>query len=228
MNFILRSASLLTIAVLTVILSLSGVIGAESANCNPSESICNTDKLLTLGGSLASSTKPNIEDPSWMHPKVVFTYNIATSGNVAANLQEFSAQVSQTLNDSRGWSQLGAQFREVDSGGGFTLYLAAASTMTSFSSYCSASWSCRVGTSVIINQDRWLGATDAWNNAGGSLRDYRHMVINHEVGHWLGHDHLTCSGAGQPAPIMQQQSIDLQGCKFNAWPLPSELWSSRL
>jgi hypothetical protein len=100
--------------------------------------------------------------------------------------------------------------------------------MTSFSSGCGTEYSCRAGRYVIINQDRWLGATPSWNNAGGSLRDYRHMVINHETGHWLGHDHANCAGAGQPAQVMQQQSIDLQGCSFNPWPTASELWSSQL
>ncbi len=228
MVFRLKLPAAIAISVIGLLLSVSGVIRAESASCKISTSICSTDKLISLGNTVSAFPKPVIEDPSWMHPQVIFTYNIGTRGDVAADLQEFSNQVSQTLNDSRGWSQLGAGFNEVNSGGGFTLYLAAASSMTSFSSGCSEYWSCRVGTSVIINQDRWLGATDAWNNAGGSLRDYRHMVINHEVGHWLGHDHLSCSGAGQLAPIMQQQSIDLQGCKFNAWPLPGELWSSRL
>lgn len=76
---------------------------------------------------------------------------------------------------------------------------------------------------MIINEDRWLGATPAWNDAGGSLRDYRHMVINHETGHWLGFSHSYCGGPGQLAPVMQQQSISLQGCKFNPWPLTSEI-----
>src|SRR5690606_13850699 len=92
---------------------------------------------------------------------------------------------------------------------------------------CSAEWSCRVGVSVIINDDRWQYATDAWNGAGGDIRGYRHMVINHEVGHWLGHGHASCPSSGAYAPIMLQQSIDLQGCKFNPWPLSSELWTSR-
>jgi len=106
--------------------------------------------------------------------------------------------------------------------------LSVASELPNFSEGCSSEYSCNVGRYVIINQDRWLGATSSWNNAGGTLRDYRHMVVNHETGHWLGHGHANCGGSGQPAPLMQQQSIDLQGCKFNPWPLDSELTSSRL
>lgn len=156
------------------------------------------------------------------------TYSISTKGATSANLDEFAAQVHQTLNDARGWARLGIGFQQVQSGGNFSLVLSEAALVPSFSSGCDTEWSCRVGSSVIINDSRWMGATDAWNGAGGSLRDYRHMVINHEVGHWLGHGHLNCTGAGQLAPVMQQQSIDLQGCNFNPWPLDSELWSSQL
>ena len=52
------------------------------------------------------------------------------------------------------------------------------------------------------------------------------MVINHEVGHRLGHidNEMTCAGAGQAAPLMQEQSIFLDGCAINEYPLDSELW----
>lgn len=123
---------------------------------------------------------------------------------------------------------MGVRFVEVANGGQFTLVLAQASHLPNYSSGCSADWSCRAGRFVIINQDRWMGATSSWNTAGGSLRDYRHMVVNHEVGHWLGHGHVTCGGSGQLAPVMQQQSMSLQGCGFNPWPLSSELQSSML
>jgi hypothetical protein len=88
---------------------------------------------------------------------------------------------------------------------------------------CSGAWSCRTGRNVVINDLRWRETSPAWVTSGGSLRDYRHMVVNHETGHWLGWDHSNCGGAEQPAPVMQQQSIDLQGCVFNAWPLDWEL-----
>jgi hypothetical protein len=144
-----------------------------------------------------------------------------------SNLAEFASQANQTLNDSRGWAQLGLVFQQVDSGGSFNLILSEASQVPSFSSGCSAEWSCRVGVSVIINDDRWQQGTTAWNGAGGTIRDYRHMVINHEVGHWLGHDHAGCSAPGSYAPVMLQQSISLEGCRFNPWPLAGELWTSR-
>lgn len=158
----------------------------------------------------------------------VIGYTISTKGATSSNLVEFSQQVNQTLNDGRGWAQLGVSFQEVASGGSFNLILSEAVLVPSFSSACDTEWSCRVGKSVIINDNRWGGASAAWNAAGGSLRDYRHMVVNHEVGHWLGHGHLGCTGVGQPAPVMQQQSISFEGCAFNPWPLASELWSTQL
>jgi hypothetical protein len=200
--------------------------------------------LQRLPSATATIKMPTLTEPQWLKDQNaaeqaaaqakkatagrVVTYDVTTKGAITANLAEFRAQANATLNDGRGWSRLGVTFQEVSSGGAFTLVLSEASQMTSFSSGCGVDYSCRAGRYVIINQDRWQGATPSWNNAGGSLRDYRHMVVNHETGHWLGHGHANCTAAGQPAQVMQQQSIDLQGCAFNAWPTASELWSSQL
>ena len=222
------------------LLALSDGQVANSSTTSLSSQIASLPQAPSV---LSTFKTPRLADPQWLKDqnaaeaaakaarqanRRVVTYDVTTRGSITANLAEFKAQANASLNDSRGWSQLGVTFQEVASGGDFTLVLSEAAQMTGFSSGCGVDYSCRAGRYVIINQDRWLGATPSWNNAGGSLRDYRHMVVNHETGHWLGHGHASCTGTGQPAQVMQQQSIDLQGCAFNPWPTASELWSSQL
>ena len=162
---------------------------------------------------------------------ITYTYCVASRGEVG-DLTEFANMVFSTLNDPRGWPRAGAVFQEADgtdpNACSMTLTLAAADQMTSFSTECSDEYSCRVGNDVVINVDRWNNATEGWLNAGGTVSRYRTMVINHEVGHRLGHldNELTCSAVNQPAPLMQQQSMDLLGCTPNEWPLDEELWVS--
>lgn len=155
------------------------------------------------------------------------TYSIATRGDVTASLATFRRQAQETYDDPRGWRAMGIRFKRVSSGGDFTLVLSEASKVLSFSSACSTTYSCRVGRNVIINETRWQKATPSWNAAKGSLRDYRHMVVNHETGHWFGRGHVGCGGKGQKAPVMQQQSKGLGGCTFNPWPKKNELHAPR-
>ena len=149
------------------------------------------------------------------------TYSVTTRGRVTAPMKVFRRQAQQTFDDPRGWRAAGVQFRRVRRGGDFTLVLAAAGTLPSFSAGCSVQWSCRVGRHVVVNQLRWRHASPAWNRAGRSLRDYRHLVVNHETGHWLGRGHATCRKPGR-APVMMQQSKGTGRCRFNPWPLPWE------
>jgi hypothetical protein len=150
-------------------------------------------------------------------------YHVETRGRITTSLKEFKVQAQQTYADPRGWRAAGIRFVPVAHGGAFTLVLAQASLVPSFSSSCSSMWSCRVGRFVIINQDRWKNASPAWNAAHLPLRDYRHMVVNHETGHWLGLHHATCPGKGRLAPVMMQQSKGLQGCRFNPFPTIHEI-----
>ncbi len=229
----------------------TGVAVLASAPMSQTSSPVDVSGFSELRSSLVEVTRPTIEQPEWLKQQLAaeaaaaaaasqaatnarratstltVTYDVSTRGAVSASLSEFKLLSSQTLNDARGWARMNVRFVEVASGGQFSLVLASANEVGAVPG-CGAEYSCRSGRYVLINQDRWMGATPSWNNAGGSLRDYRHMVVNHETGHWLGHGHSSCGGAGQPAAVMQQQSIDLQGCSFNPWPLPSELYSPQL
>ena len=77
--------------------------------------------------------------------------------------------------------------------------------------------SCRNGGVVALNAVRWQLGSLAYD---GGLRGYRRYVVNHEVGHALGNGHAACPGPGQPAPVMLQQTVRLDGCVPNAWPYP--------
>lgn len=155
--------------------------------------------------------------------QTVYTYEVNSRGGIASDLNEFASLAAETLGSVLGWGQAGISFQRVASGGNFTLVLSSPDQMTTFSSGCDSTYSCNVGRYVVINDERWRTATPSWNGAGGSLRDYRHMVVNHETGHWLGFGHMQCPAVGAPAPVMQQQSISLQGCAFNPWPTPVEV-----
>ncbi len=155
--------------------------------------------------------------------KVTYKYCVGLKGVDNSVLGEFKEKVSAVYADGRSWN-LGGKIRltKVDSGCDYTIWLSAADQMPSFGGVCDANYSCQSGSNVVVNYDRWRYTTEAWKGGGGSLDDYRSMVINHETGHWLGFGHLNCSGPGQLAPVMQQQSINLQGCKFNPWPTQGE------
>lgn len=151
-------------------------------------------------------------------------YSVRVRGDIGRKtVRAFRTLAQETYDDPRGWSGKGIRFQQVERGGAFTLWLSRARLVPTFSSTCSAQWSCRVGRNVVINLDRWRGASPAWRRAGLELRDYQHMVVNHETGHWLGHGHASCPRRGAPAPVMMQQSKGTGGCRLNPWPTRAEL-----
>ena len=150
---------------------------------------------------------------------ISYTYEVASEGQVAADLDTFAATAGRILDDRRGWSLGGSvSFPRVDSGGDFTLILASPQAVADAHAVCSAEYSCRVGDRLYINDDNWRHATPAWREAGGDLSTYREYLVNHEVGHYLGFGHHDCPGMDRPAPVMQQQSISLDGCEPTGWP----------
>ena len=160
----------------------------------------------------------------------VFYYKTLVWGVVVADFEDFRAKVAETLTDARGWMRGGFKFVEVTEGQDLNIILSDAAHLEGYDGYCSGLLSCTSGyNEVIINDERWREGT-VETSGGLSLRDYQNMVVNHEVGHWLGHySHVEgCDVTGGAAPIMLQQSTGLRNCgSFNPWPLDSELWTLR-
>jgi hypothetical protein len=154
-------------------------------------------------------------------PKLTYCTNVR--GVDESKLPEFTRRAAAILSDYRGWNANGKVAFINAENCDFTIWLASPGSMTSFGAICDAYYSCRVGDNVVINYDRWVGGTDPWNEAGNNIADYEVMVVNHEVGHRLGFGHSTCPGAGQAAPVMMQQSVNLAGCKFSPWPSAEEI-----
>lgn len=75
---------------------------------------------------------------------------------------------------------------------------------------------CETPDGVVVNLRRWQTGSPQFD---GTAEDYRPLIVNHEVGHFIGlAQHLDCPGAGRPAPVMMQQIKGLHGCRSNAWP----------
>ena len=157
--------------------------------------------------------------------KIIY-YKTAVWGTVKADFTDFRAKVNESLNDKRGWSRANLRFVEVKSGYDLTVVLSDGPHLD-FPG-CSSALSCTDSNRnyVIINDERWRTGTEASRANNMSQRDYQHMVVNHEMGHWLGHHaHATGCSNGGLAPLMLQQSTGLRGCSsMNAWPLKEELW----
>ncbi len=179
------------------------------------------------GGTNTSSTA-NATGHMVDGAKIIY-YKTFVWGSVTASFSDFKAKVAETLNDPRGWVRAGLKFVEVESSQDVNVILSDPASLEATPG-CSGDLSCTTwANQVIINDVRWREGTDASRAGGMSTRDYQHMVVNHEMGHWLGHyAHEEGCAAGGPAPIMLQQSTGLRGCSsFNAWPLDYELWTLR-
>lgn len=161
-----------------------------------------------------------------------YRYRVDIENGLGLDGALFADAVHKTLNDDRSWAHKGAMtFERVSSGRpDFVITLASPGTT---GEWCAKSGldttvdnvSCDSASTdrVMINAYRWaLGAKTFGDKA---MLAYRQMLINHEVGHRLGHNHVSCRTPGALAPVMQQQtkSLDIGGiaCKPNPWVYPT-------
>ncbi|MGW0285468.1 DUF3152 domain-containing protein [Streptomyces sp. NPDC003236] len=159
-----------------------------------------------------------------------YTYRVDVEQGLGLDAALFAEAVQKTLNDDRSWAHDGARtFERISSGKpDFVITLASPGTTAE---WCAKSGldttednvSCDSASTerVMINAYRWAQGSETY---GDKIHEYRQMLINHEVGHRLGHGHVTCDKDGELAPVMQQQTkfLDHDGihCRPNPWPYP--------
>ncbi|GHI05150.1 hypothetical protein Scel_34710 [Streptomyces cellostaticus] len=159
-----------------------------------------------------------------------YTYRVDVEQGLGLDGELFAEAVQKTLNDNRSWAHGGVRtFERIYSGKpDFVITLASPGTTAK---WCAKSGldttednvSCDSASTerVMINAYRWAQGSKTY---GDKIYPYRQMLINHEVGHRLGHGHVTCQKDGELAPVMQQQTkfLDHDGihCLPNPWPYP--------
>ncbi|MGP4043280.1 DUF3152 domain-containing protein [Streptomyces sp. 2A115] len=151
----------------------------------------------------------------------VLRYKVVVEDGLTQSAADVARQVEGVLADPRGWTADGRSgFRRVSSGTtDFVVRLATPGTVDEicgrYGLDTGGEVNCSVGKDVMVNLKRWLLATPVY---AADVNAYRALIINHEVGHFLGHGHATCPGAGKPAPAMMQQIKGMRGCVPNVWP----------
>ncbi|WP_246063805.1 DUF3152 domain-containing protein [Blastococcus colisei] len=152
---------------------------------------------------------------------------VETEDGIGVDGAGFAQAVEETLADPRSWGNGGRMsFQRVgaaEATSGQYDFRVSLVSPGSMETYCpgvgtGGYTSCRYGERAVINLARWVTAVPDYE---GDVATYRHYVVNHEVGHALGNSaHPPCPGPGQLAPVMQQQTLGLNGCAKNAWPYP--------
>ncbi|MFD3872356.1 DUF3152 domain-containing protein [Streptomyces sp. NPDC058623] len=161
----------------------------------------------------------------------VVRYRVDVEQGLGMDQKLFAEAVQRTLNDPRSWAHGGQMtFERVPAGEVlFVITLASPGTTGVWCAKSSLDTtvdnvSCDSASTerVMINAFRWAQGSTTFGP--DQMVAYRQMLINHEVGHRLGHGHVNCQTPGALAPIMQQQTKSLNinniQCKPNPWVYP--------
>lgn len=153
--------------------------------------------------------------------EAVRTFSVEVEAGLALDGACLAEQVENVLGDHRSWIAQGdLGWRRVDVNADLRVIFASPGLTDSLCAPLNTAgiFSCRTGNRTVLNSYRWREGTPEYQE---NLNEYRTYQINHEVGHFLGHGHASCPGAGVLAPVMMQQTKGLDGCAMNGWPFPN-------
>lgn len=170
----------------------------------------------SAGGDLA--VVPG-SDPAPLPDRTVRTVRVEVEAGLEVDGPLFARMVMDTLNDPRSWTGEGRlTFARTDGDADLRVVLASPQKTDEMCAPLETDgiYSCGAYGHAALNHMRWVQGTPEF----ADLTQYRQYLVNHEVGHLLGRRHEECAGAGQVAPVMQQQTIRVAPCLPNAWPYP--------
>ncbi|MFD4373293.1 DUF3152 domain-containing protein [Streptomyces sp. NPDC058486] len=135
--------------------------------------------------------------------------------------RETAEEIEAILAHPRSWAAHGrGRFQLVASNADFVIRIATPDTADALCARqgfdTHGELNCETADGVVVNLKRWMLGSPTF---AGPPEEYRHLIINHEVGHEIGvRQHMDCGGPGQLAPAMMQQIKGLNGCRSNAFP----------
>lgn len=148
--------------------------------------------------------------------------SVAIETGLPLSSDQVGLQIMSTLSDRRSWGARGAvRFQLIADPHAADLVVYVTTPRTT-DRLCAplkthGELSCQQHKRVVLNAARWVAGSPTY---GTNLSAYRDYLVNHEVGHYLGHGHVNCKRPGATANVMVQQSKSLAGCKANPWPYP--------
>lgn len=148
-------------------------------------------------------------------------YRVQVEDGIDLSAAQAAEEIERILAHPRSWAAHGrGSFQLVAEDADFVIRIATPATADAL---CRAQGldtrgelNCETTDGVVVNLKRWMLGSPTFT---GTPAEYRHLIINHEIGHEIGiRRHLGCGGPGRPAPVMMQQIKGLDGCTSNAWP----------